>query len=102
MQSSKKELKFPIRLATPTVHYKVFEDNSGAALARDRNRTQVPSKNETSQCEAALLSRLLHPKRYHDQPYPASILLSQKLADYLTKPVNKEILKMLRPKVMGW
>ena len=91
-----KELKFPIKSATPKVHCKIFEDNSGALEIATVHKFRPRTKH---------LNVKLH--FFRDYIIRKEITVdpihtSQQLADYLTKPVNKEILEMLRPKVMGW
>jgi transposase InsO family protein len=91
-----KELKFPIRSATPKVHCKIFEDNSGALEIASVHKFRPRTKH---------LNVKLH--FFRDYIIRKEITVnpihtSQQLADYLTKPVNKEILDILRPQVMGW
>ncbi len=91
-----KELKFPIRTAHPKVHCKIFEDNSGALEIASVHKFRPRTKH---------LNVKLH--FFRDYIIRKEITVnpihtSQQLADYLTKPVNKEILHLLRPQVMGW
>lgn len=91
-----KELKFPIHSATPKVHCKIFEDNSGALEIASVHKFRPRTKH---------LNVKLHFFRDYiirKEITVNAIHTSQQLADYLTKPVNKEILNILRPQVMGW
>lgn len=91
-----KELKFPIRSATPKVHCKIFEDNSGALEIATVHKFRPRTKH---------LNVKLHFFRDYiirKEITVSQIHTSQQLADYLTKPVNKDILHRLRPQVMGW
>jgi hypothetical protein len=86
----------PVTHTEAQVHCKVFEDNSGALemakVHKYRPRTKhlnVKLHHFRSYVETKQIS--IHPISTHDQ-----------LADYLTKPVNVDILRELRKRVMGW
>ena len=90
------EHNFPIGNTTPTVQCKVFEDNSGAVEMAKTHKYRPRTKH-------------LNVKLHHFRDYVTrkEIIINQieskiQLADYLTKPVNKDILQTLRKKVMGW
>ena len=79
-----------------TIHCKVFEDNSGALEMARVHKYRPRTKH-------------LNVKLHHFRSYVESkevsmhpIDTTEQLADYLTKPVNVEILQYLRKKVMGW
>jgi hypothetical protein len=91
-----KALNFPIQSATQVVHCKIFEDNSGALEIASVHKFRPRTKH---------LNVKLHFFRdcmIRKEITVNAIHTSQQLADYLTKPVNKDILSMLRPQVMGW
>jgi hypothetical protein len=98
MESSKemKALNFPVQSATPAVHCKVFEDNSGALEIASVHKFRPRTKH---------LNVKLHFFRdcvIRKEITVNAIHTSQQLADCLTKPVNKDMLNTLRPQVMGW
>ena len=81
---------------TPTLHCKVFEDNSGALEMAKNHKYRPRTKH-------------LNVKYHHFCNYVKQgeisihkIDTAEQLADYLTKPVNQDILDYLRGKVMGW
>jgi hypothetical protein len=91
-----KALKFPILAATPTAHCKIFEDNSGVLEIATVHKFRPRTKH---------LNVKLHFFRDYNirktitvNPIHTSI----QLADCLTKPVNKDMLDLLRPQVMEW
>ena len=94
-----KEMKlnsFPVNKATPKVKCRVFEDNSGALEMATNHRYRPRTKH-------------LNVKLHHFRDYVSrgeisihKIGTTHQLADYLTKPVNYEILTSLRKIVMGW
>jgi hypothetical protein len=94
-----KEMKgfgFPIRRTKPKVHCKVFEDNSGALEMAKTHKYRPRTKH-------------INVKMHHFRDYVErgeisihKIDTSDQLADYLTKPVNLDILLKLRKLVMGW
>ena len=91
-----KALNFPIQSATPKVHCKIFEDNSGALEIASVHKFRPRTKH---------LNVKLHFFRDYiirKEITVNAIHTSQQLADYLTKPVNKDILNILRPQVMAW
>ena len=91
-----KRRKYNIATAIPKVHCKVFEDNSGALEMAKTHKYRPRTKH-------------LNVKYHHFRDYVSrgeisihKIDTTDQLADYLTKPVTKEILDHLRPQVMGW
>jgi hypothetical protein len=92
-----KQLKFPIKQTKPQIHCKVFvEDNSGAIEMAEMHKYRPRTKH---------LSIKFH--HFHDYVTCREILIhkidrKEQLADYLTKPVNQDILEHLRSRVMGW
>ena len=91
-----KECGFPVGSTTPRVHCKVFEDNSGALEMAKVHKHRARTKH-------------LNVKLHHFRDYVSRgrisihpIESSNQLADYLTKPVNADILMKLRKIVMGW
>ena len=91
-----RSLGFPIMTAKPKLHCKVFEDNSGALEMAKTHKYRPRTKH-------------LNVKLHHFRDYVTrgeisihKIDTKQQRADYLTKPVNQEILEYLRQKVMGW
>lgn len=86
----------PIRDWKPSVKCKVFEDNSGALEMANVHKYRPRTKH--------LNCRLHHFRSYITagliKVLPIDTTLQ--LADYLTKPVNEETLKALRPSSMGW
>ena len=76
---------FPIRTAKTKVHCKVFEDNSGALEIAKVHKYRTRTK-------------YLNTKLHHFRDYANRSIISihkidttMQLADYLTKPVSKEI-----------
>ena len=91
-----KRRKFPVFKTKPKVHCKVFEDNSGAVEMARTHKYRPRTKH-------------LNVKLHHFRDYVTrgeisihKIDTKEQYADYLTKPVTKEILTYLRRKVMGW
>jgi hypothetical protein len=91
-----KQLKFPIKQTKPQIHCKVFEDNSGALEMAKTHKYRPRTKH-------------LNVKLHHFCDYITrgeisvhKIDTKEQLADFLTKPVNLDILEYLRPNVMGW
>jgi hypothetical protein len=94
-----KEMKkygFPVTQTGAQVHCKVFEDNSGALVMAKIHKYRPRTKH-------------LNVKLHHFRSYVESEEISihpieseNQLADYLTKPVNYDILSRLRQRVMGW
>jgi hypothetical protein len=87
---------FLIDATIPKVKCRVFEDNSGALEMAKTHKYRPRTKH-------------LNVKLHHFRDYISrgEILINQirsqnQLADYLTKPVNSDILTFLRKKVMGW
>ena len=95
-----KEMKaegFPIISHTPTIHCKVFEDNSGALEIASVHKARPRTKKHIN-------VRLHHFRDYVDRK-EVSILpmrTEDMPADFLTKPVNKDILWKHRGTIMGW
>jgi len=91
-----KDIGFPIGSTTPKIHCKVFEDNSGALEMAKVHKHRARTKH-------------LNVKLHHFRDYVTRGLISihpidttRQLADYLTNPVNYDILKKLCLAVMGW
>jgi len=91
------EVGMPIESAKAKVHCKVFEDNSGALeiakMAKYRPRTKH------------LNARLHHFRSYVDDTKEVSIHkidTTEQPADFLTKPLNEDVLIKHRKRVMGW
>ena len=87
---------FPITSTTPKVKCKVFEDNSGALEMATTHKYRPRTKH-------------LNVKLHHFRDYVSrgditihKIDTQSQLSDYLTKPVNEDILIKLRTIVMGW
>ena len=86
---------FPIISHTPTIHCKVFEDNSGALEIASVHKARPRTKH--------INVRLHHFRDYVDRK-EVSILpmrTEDMPADFLTKPVNKDILWKHRRTIMG-
>jgi hypothetical protein len=88
--------KFPVVTEKPTIRCRVFEDNSGALEMANVHKFRPRTKH-------------LNVKLHHFRDYVTrnevtieAIDTTEQLADYLTKPVNEDILKKLRRLVMGW
>jgi hypothetical protein len=84
------------KVTAPQVKCKVFEDNSGALemarVHKYRPRTKhlnVKLHHFRSYVESGQIE--IHPISTHDN-----------FADYLTKPLNAQVLEPLRKAVMGW
>ena len=91
-----KKRGFPIGNKTPIVKCEVFEDNSGALEIATTHKFRPRTKH-------------LNVKLHHFRDYVTrgeiqitKIGTANQLADYLTKPVNEDILTRLRRQVMGW
>jgi len=89
-------LKFPVRSSTPRIHCQVFEDNSGALemakIHKYRPRTKhICTKLHHFRDYVTRGEISIHPIDTHDQP-----------ADFLTKPLNEDLLVRHRRTVMGW
>ena len=87
---------FNVSKEAPKLHFKVFEDNSGALEMANNHKYRPRTKH-------------LNIKYHHFRHYVEKgeitvhkIDTKDQLADYLTKPVSQEILEKLRPQVMGW
>ena len=91
-----RKLKLGISQTKPTIHCKVFEDNSGALKMTRVHKYRPRTKH--------LNIKYHHFRNYvnHGEISVHKIDTKDQLADYLTKPVSQEILQHLRPKVMGW
>jgi hypothetical protein len=91
-----KASNFPIQSATPMVHCKVFEDDSGALEIASAHKFRSRTKH---------LNVKLHFFRdcvIRKEITVNAIHASQQLADCLTKPDNEETPSILRRQVMGW
>jgi hypothetical protein len=91
-----KRLRFPVKSTKPAIHCKVWEDNSGALEMAKTHKYRPRTKH-------------LNVKLHHFRDYVVRNEISvhkidtkDQRADYLTKPVNVEILERLRKLVMGW
>lgn len=94
-----RELKrhgFPFKVTTPTVHCRVFEDNSGAIEI-----ATVPKMRPRT--------KFINLSVHHFRSFVESgdviikkISTEWQLADILTKSPPYDVLKFLRPKIMGW
>jgi hypothetical protein len=91
-----KKLRFPVRKTKLTIHCKVWEDKSGAVEMANTHKYRPWTKH-------------LNVKLHHLIDYVLQSEISvykidtkDQRADYLTKPVNVEILKNVRKLVMGW
>ena len=91
-----KHFKLGITQTKPSIHCKVFEDNSGALEMARIHKYRPRTKH--------LNIKYHHFRDYveRDEISVHKIDTKDQLADYLTKPVSQEILEHLRPKVMGW
>ena len=91
-----KQHGFDIRLMTPEVQCKVFEDNSGALKMAKVHKFRARMKH--------LNTKLHHFRDYVTQKeiIPLPVESSDQLADYLTKLVNETMLQKLHCIVMGW
>jgi hypothetical protein len=91
-----KALGFPVTSSKAEIHCKVFEDNSGA-LEIARNPKYRPRTKH-------LNCRLHHFRGYVEDKKISihKIDTKEQLADYLTKPLNVDMLSYLQKKVMGW
>ena len=85
-----------INMNTPLIKWRVFEDNSST------------SKNNLI-CKYYPKTKYLNVKLHHFHDYITrgdikikAIDTTNQLANYITKPVNKNTLTYLRKKVMGW
>jgi len=91
-----KRRKFPVHTAQARVHCRVFEDNSGALEMAKVHKFRPRTKH-------------INVKLHHFRDYVArneisihAIGTNAQAADFLTKPVNEEILVRHRATVMGW
>jgi hypothetical protein len=92
-----KQHGFPIQIAKPQVHCQVFEDNTGALEIAKIHKYRPRTKHRNTKLhhfrDCVSRGEISIPK----------ICTTRQLADYLTKPVTKEILNRLRKEViMGW
>jgi hypothetical protein len=96
MLKEMKQLGFPVASNTPTIKCKVFEDNSGALEIATNHKIRPRTKH---------LNVKLH--HFRDYVTRGEIIIKKigtldQAADYLTKPVNQQILEKLRKIIMGW
>jgi hypothetical protein len=94
-----KEMKgrgYPVTDSTPTVRCKVFEDNSGALVMATDHKSRPRTRH--------INVRMHHFRDYVERGEISihPIGTDSQLADFLTKPVNQQILERLRLEVMGW
>ena len=85
-----------VRSTQAKIHCKVFEDNSGALEMAKNHKYRPRTKH-------------LNVKLHHFRDYVMrkeisinSISTTDQLGDYLTKPVNEQILTKHRLLIMGW
>jgi hypothetical protein len=90
-----KALKFPIRFATPTVDCKIFEDNSGALETTTVHKFRPRTKHLNVKLH--FFCNHIIRKEFAVDP----VQTRQQLANHQTKPVNKDMLDLLRPQAMG-
>lgn len=91
-----KAIGFPVDGVNPKIHCKVFEDNSGALEMARIHKYRPRTKH---------LNVKLHHFRDYVVRKEISILpidTDDQQADYLTKPVNEDILTRHRKTVQGW
>jgi hypothetical protein len=96
MLKEMKDFGFPVQTAKPQVHCRVFEDNSGAlemaTIHKYRPRTKhICTKLHHFRDYVMRGEISIHPIDTKKQP-----------ADFLTKPLNEELLVVHRETVMGW
>jgi hypothetical protein len=86
----------PISSSHAKVHCRLYEDNSGALEILKKAKYRPRTRH--------LLVKLHHFRDYVTQGKISvhAIRTHDQEADYLTKPVNEEILKKLRKLVQGW
>ena len=94
-----KEMKrhgFPVTADGAEMHCRVFEDNSGALEIARIPKYRPRTKH--------LNCRLHHFRGYVERKEISihKIHTKEQLADYLTKPLNAEMLKYLHKKALGW
>ena len=94
-----KEMKrqgLPIHSASAKVHCKVFEDNSGALEIAKVHKFRPRTKH--------LNVKLHHFRSYVDRKEISihKISTENQPRDFLTKPLNEELLTRHRKTVMGW
>jgi hypothetical protein len=94
-----KEMKtrgFPVDTAQSTVHCRVFEDNSGAIEIARHKKFRPRTKH--------LNVKLHHFRDYVDRKEvsidPINTMVQP--ADFLTKPLNQDLLERHRLEIMGW
>lgn len=90
------QLNYPVSATKAEIHCKVFEDNSGAVEIASIHKYRPRTKH--------LNNRLHHFRDYVERKEVSihKINTLEQLADYLTKPLNFQMLSYLRQKVMGW
>ena len=91
-----KQQHFPVNKTAPTIQCRVFEDNSGALEMANNHKYRLRTKH--------LNVKLHHFRDYvtRQEIFIQKIETKSQLSDYLTKPVNEQILCKLRKIVMGW
>jgi Reverse transcriptase (RNA-dependent DNA polymerase) len=96
MLKEMKSLGFPIRTTKSKVHCRVFEDNSGALEMAKIHKYRPRTKH--------ICTKLHHFRDYVLQKQISIHPIDTKLqpADFLTKPLNEDILLIHRKMVMGW
>ena len=96
MLKEMKQFGFPVNTSKSKVHCRVFEDNSGALEMARRHKYRPQTKHICVKLhhfrDYVVRGEIsIHPIDTKDQP-----------ADYLTKPLNQEVLERHRNSVMGW
>ena len=91
-----KRFKFPIRTSHTKVHCKVFEDNSGALEIATTHKFRPRTKHINVKYH--FFRDYINRKEISVHPIDTTM----QQADYLTKAVGYDILRRLRPMVMGW
>ena len=91
-----KKLNFKVLNHTPKVHCKAFEDNSGALEMAVIHKWRPRTKH--------LATKLHHFRQYVNSGEITvhAINTSEQPADYLTKPLNVDLLQRHRKTVQGW
>jgi hypothetical protein len=96
MLEEMKAHRVPIESSHAKVHCRLYKDNSGAL--------EILKKAKYRPCTRHLLVKLHHFRDYITKGKISvhAIHTHDQEANYLTKPVNEDILKKLRKRVQGW
>ena len=91
-----KQHNFPVNKVAPKIRCRVFEDNSGALEMATNHKYRPRTKH--------LNVKLHHFRDYvtRKEIFIEKIDTKSQLSDYLTKPINDQILGKLRKIFMGW